>query len=161
MNYEKDLFKKLEDAGYSAICYKGDGWDEVDPKECTEINISNWNEGVVAKVIRVPKKKEVTFEWIMNKLNSEAIYENFSHKFKKLLEEKGYRNSINVYPTSYGIGFFVMFNFRNENSKIKNDIDSILNKYDIEYTNERSDAGWVFRYKISKKKENIEKLDKI
>ena len=51
-----------------------------------------------------------------------------------------------------------MFNYRNRNIEIKKEIDSVLDSYNIEYSNETSEGGWVFRYKISKKASNIEKI---
>ena len=93
----------------------------------------------------------------MEKINNESLYINFCNNFKSLLPEK-FNNSINVYPTSYGIGVFVLFSYRNENIKIKNEIENILISKGIQYKNEYSEAGWVFRYKISKSIESLSKI---
>jgi len=113
----------------------------------------------IGKTIKATKK-EITLDYIIEKINKDNVYINFCNDFKKLLPDE-YKNSINIYPTSYGIGIFVLFNYKNSTESIKSNIESILNKYDIEYKNEYSDAMYVFRYKISKSKENIEKIKNI
>jgi hypothetical protein len=101
---------------------------------------------------------EVTFEWIMNKINKDKVYKSFSENFNKILKSKGLVN-INAYPTTYGIGIFVFAGTKIPETK-KN-IENLLNSLGIIYTTEYSDANLVFRYKISKSKENIEKIEQI
>jgi hypothetical protein len=126
-----------------------------------DISIVDMSNGFDMYSFKLPKKKEVNFEWVMNKLNADRTFQNFTESFKKLLSVKGYSNSINVYPTSYGIGVFVLFNCRDMVSGIKTDVESVLSEYGIEYTESVSDAGWVFRFRISKSKENISRISKI
>jgi len=105
-------------------------------------------------------KKEITFEYIIDKINKDNVYKSFCDNFKKLLPER-FKNSIDVYPASYGIGIFVALSFRNEKETIKTEIENTLKKHNVIYSNEYSDAGWVFRYKISKSKDNIDKINSI
>lgn len=111
--------------------------------------------------IKLPKKKEVNLDWVMNKLNAEKTFKNFTEDLKKILVKNGHTNSMNVYPTSYGIGIFVAVSYRNQTKVLKESIDTILNNAGIKYSNDRSNAGWVFRYRISKSKENIERLKSV
>jgi hypothetical protein len=155
---DKNLEIQLKEIGISFILH--DKYMNVveNPTEAIEMIIYEYEPVFKMKTIKLPKTKLVDFDYIMNKINTEKIYQNFANNFRQLLVGSGFENSINVYPTTYGIGFFVLFNFRNNNHNIKLKIDEILNNKGIEYKNEFSDAGWVFRYKISKSKENIERL---
>ena len=132
--------------------------DNIDVKDADEITIYDYSSFVNFKTFRLPKKKLVDLEWIMNKWNSEKAFVSFVEDFKTLLQERGYKHSINCYPTSYGIGVFVMLGHRDNIKKMKSDIDNLMNEIGVDYRNEYSDAGWVFRYVISKKKENIDKI---
>lgn len=152
------LEKDLEALQMSVNFYSGNNFNECKPNEATEITVYDYSEGINFKSFKVPKNKFVDLDWILSKFNTEKTYQQFTENFKSLLKKAGFENSINVYPTSYGIGIFVVFSYRDQNNQIKAEINKLLDKYGIEYKNQRSDAGWVFRYVISKKKENIEKL---
>jgi hypothetical protein len=52
------------------------------------------------------------------------------------------------YTTLYGIGMFDFFNSRMIHNVLDKQMSSFLNSKNIDYKNEYSDAGWVFRYKI-------------
>ena len=176
-NFEKDFNKKMEDVGYSITYYDNYMNDvEADKDKCTNIyvglhvkngsiaeygkNPDTFDAEFIGKTIRVPKKKEITMEYIIGKLSNNVVYENFSRYFKSVLVKLGY-NGINVYPTSYGIGMFVLFSDRTYMRTAKNEIDTLLKEMGVEYTNEYSDAAWVFRYKISKSEKNISKLKQL
>jgi hypothetical protein len=135
--------------------------DTEDENKIVECTIYEWSESVTVRNYKVPKQKLVDLEWIMNKWNSDSKFVNFCNDFKKILTKAGIKDSINVYPASYGIGIFIMYGRRERISEIKIKIDTILNDLGIEFRNEYSEASWVFRYKISKKAENIERLGKI
>lgn len=74
----------------------------------------------------------------------------------ELLKEEGYDKTINVYPTTYGIGVFILFWWEGNDNIDK--VKRILDDRGIEYYNEYSDKKWVYRFKISKSKSNIEKI---
>tara|TARA_Y100000310_G_scaffold307455_1_gene349542 strand:+ start:980 stop:1390 length:411 start_codon:yes stop_codon:yes gene_type:complete len=108
----------------------------------------------IFKTIKLPKNKDlITFEWINNKINQNN-YKNLTNNFKKLI--KKHNLSFNVYSTTYGIGVFNVMSI--ENIKILKDYLD-LNK--IKYKTEYSSKNWVFRFKISKNKENLNKIDNI
>jgi hypothetical protein len=167
MNITKETIIKLENL-YS-FYLSDDNANDLDntPLLATRIVIGfekldgEYTGNYLGKTIKVPKNKETTIDYILNIINKDNVYQNFCNDFKKLLPEK-YKNSVDVYPTSYGIGIFVALCFsKNERENIKKEIELILTKYNIDYKNEYSDAGWVFRYKISKAKENIDKINNI
>ena len=108
--------------------------------------------------IKLPKKKLITIEWIMNKINSDKTFKSFAKEFKKLIEKK-ISGTFDVYATTYGIGVSIFHNHDKEN-QIKT-IENLLKEKGIKYNLEYSDAFYVLRFKISKSKENIEKINKI
>ena len=117
---------------------------------------SDGREGPFCKSIRA-KKGEITLPWIMGKINQESIYRNFCETFKKLLDQ----THIDLYPTSYGIGVGVAFSYQGSAEVLKKQVEDTLEQYGIEYTNECSSAGWVYRYKISKSQANIERINQL
>lgn len=106
------------------------------------------------------KSKEITIEMIdkliaKNEKAYSGYYGEFAKNMQRLLNENGLTDKFSVYPTTYGIGIWVIFN-----SFVKEEINKvtkILDERGIEYYNEYSEAGWVYRYKVSKKAENIAK----
>jgi hypothetical protein len=117
---------------------------------------SKFTGNYIGKTIK-STKKEISVDYVLSKLNSDKVYHNFCNTFEKLLDEK----SLTLYPTSYGIGIWVALTYRSEITRLQSKVEAALSKYNIDYSNEYSDAGWVFRYKISKSKENITKLEAI
>lgn len=106
------------------------------------------------------KSKEITIEMIdkliaKNEKAYSGYYGEFAKNMQKLLNENGLTDKFSVYPTTYGIGIWVIFNYSAKEEI--NKVTKILNDRGIEYYNEYSEAGWVYRYKVSKKAENIAK----
>jgi hypothetical protein len=106
------------------------------------------------------KSKEITIEMIdkliaKNEKAYSGYYGEFAKNMQKLLNENGLTDKFSVYPTTYGIGIWVIFNY-SAKDEIKK-VTKILNDRGIEYYNEYSEAGWVYRYKVSKKADNIAK----
>ena len=159
-NISKTLEQELKDQNMSFILRDTMDYanENVSESKADEITVYDYNDGLNFKSFKLPKKKLVDLEWIMNKMNTEKVYQSFTENFKQLLKEAGYTNGITVYPTSYGIGIFVGFGHRESILEMKQNIENILKNKDIEYKIGSSDAGWVLRFKISKKKENINKL---
>lgn len=106
------------------------------------------------------KSKVITIEMIdkliaKNEKAYAGYYGEFAKNMQRLLKENGLTDKFSVYPTTYGIGVWVIYNW-----SAKEDIDNVtklLDERGIEYYNEYSDAGWVYRYKVSKKADNIAK----
>jgi len=159
MKISKETLEQLETI-YSITLFDNNV-NEVEPNKATEIYIG-WEKanGVlinpVLKTIKA-KKSEITFEWVVSKLNADAIYKSFAEHFNKIVSKFG----LYGYPTTYGIGVFVAVGFRNSINETKSQITNVLNQMGVKYENEYSEAGWVFRYKISKAKDNINKIEEI
>ena len=155
-NISDTLISELESLGYS-VNFFDDYCNESDLINATELSLLNINDGYVdINNIKLPKKKLVDIKYVMNKINSDKVYQNFSKYFAKLVDD----NSFSIYPTSYGIGVSVLFFSRHDKPAIDG-LKDILNKTGIKYSNEYSDAHWVYRFKISKSKENIEKIKQL
>lgn len=107
------------------------------------------------------KYKEVTAEYVQKLIDKNekaysGVYGAFALKMQKLVKAAGYGEKLSVYPTTYGIGVWRLYNWHL--NKEAGAVEEILNRYGVEYYNELSDAGWVLRFKISKKKENLAKV---
>lgn len=164
MNISKETIEKLKGLGY-IFTFWDEYVNEVSPEKSTELSICaidiNGEYQILYPPVRIKTtKKETTLEYILNKMNNDKVYQNFSEYFNKLLKSKNYTN-YNTCPTTYGIGVWVSFGFRKNIEETKQNIENLLNELNIIYTTEYSDAGWVFRYKISKSKENIAIIEKI
>ena len=105
------------------------------------------------------KSKEITEDYVLkliekNEKMYKGFYGEFTDKMNKLLGNK--KSYFSIYPTTYGIGVWLFYNF-SADKDIKY-IENILKEKGIEYYNEVSDMRYVYRFKISKKRENLERL---
>lgn len=106
------------------------------------------------------KSKEITIEMIdkliaKNEKAYKGAYGQFALKMQKLLKENKL-NSLSVCPTTYGIGVWVIYNWNADEQVQK--VAKILKEKGVEFYNEYSEAGWVYRFKVSKKADNLAKI---
>jgi hypothetical protein len=161
-NISKTLEQELKALNYSYTLFDKHYNDTEDESLAVDITVYDYNDGIGFKTFKLPKNKEVSLAWVMGKMNTEKIYQSFAEHFGKILKQKlGYSSWINIYPTTYGIGIFVALSYRSETKEIKEKIDKLLTDNGIQYKNQSSDAGWVFRYVISKERENIKRIEKL
>ena len=119
-----------------------------------------YGERQIAK--RVPvKSKEITAQMVLDYVEKDkkafsGEYGNFARAMEQLLKKNGIGRNFCIYPTTYGIGVWVFYNF-NADKDIER-VNKILDEQGIEYYNEYSDAQWVWRYKISKAQKNLLKV---
>ena len=102
---------------------------------------------------KTPKVKEVTLEWVLDRLNKESAYKNLREYLVKVF---GY--SIGIYPASYGVGIDNMF------GRYKTDAEKVsekLKELGLKFRNEFSDAAWVYRFVISRDKDNMRILESL
>lgn len=160
MNISKETIERfIKETGLNIKIGFFNGWDnfynkidfsKIKEYDCITICGFTHDGENISKWFKTPKTKEVTFDYIMNKLNQESIYRNLSDLFSKLCK------NIPVYPTTYGIGVDAFYN-RDMSKEIRM-IEDKLNELGIEYRNEFSEAGYVYRFVISKKSVNLEKI---
>ena len=154
MNIQNDTLIKIHEAGYRIITFYDPYVNECPKNEATEMQVSTWEPYYKSYTIKATKK-ETTLSYVLNHIAKKENYQaiNWNEVFRPLN-----LNNVGFYTTSYGIGVEVIFGNRKETiSKIELFLDS----KDIEYTNEFSEARWVYRFKISKAESNINKIAKL
>ncbi len=155
MNISNETIEALSELGYK-IHFQDNNLNLKEPKDASEMYIgfqmlSSEEMQYIGKTIKATKK-ETTVEYVLDKINADKTFKNFSSEFNKIISKFGF----NAYPTSYGIGVFVAVSLRNSAQITRDKIESTLNGIGVKFTTEYSDAGWVFRYKISKSADNIQ-----
>lgn len=103
----------------------------------------------------MPKRLKLSTEYLLKQVNKQKYngcdYKNLSEIFAKIIP-----NGYAFYPTTYGIGVERLF-VVDANKDIER-LQLFLQASRIEFRTEYSDARWVYRFVISKSKENIEKI---
>jgi hypothetical protein len=148
MKIAAKTIKALEGEGFIVAFTDGKG-NDVSKQKATELSLTNIEQGLIGHTIKTPKKKEVTVDWVMSNLFSTSEFKNIAKQVSKISD------SVYAYPASYGIGVIVNFGF---NQELVNKVEQSLKSFGIEYYNEHSSAQHVYRFVISKKKENLNKL---
>ena len=131
-----------------------------DPYEYDTLFIEHDNGQILVKKESV-KSKEITAEYVIKLVEKDrkvyaGTYGKFAMAMQKLCKEKGFTDKLCVYPTTYGIGVWLFYNFQADQHIAK--VEKIMKERDIEYYNEYSEKHWVYRFKVSKKASNIEKM---
>ena len=130
--------------------------NEYDPSYMRGEELNITDNDYNTKTYLLPKKKAVTIDWIIEKINAmqntEKAYKNLSKQFQKIAQKY---EKLSIYPTTYGIGVHQVYTDNDS------DFKEILDINEIEYKLEYSDALWVKRIKFSKTKENLEKIEKL
>lgn len=131
-----------------------------DPYEYTTLYVEHDGGQMLVKKENV-KSKAITVEYVQKLVEKDrklyaGTYGKFAMAMQRLCKERGYSGRFLVYPTTYGIGVWLFYNFHAEENIA--DVKSLMDERGIEYYNEYSDARWVYRFKVSKKRENIERM---
>lgn len=135
---------------------------ECDPYEFDTLFIEHDGGEILVKKEPV-KSKLITEEYVMklvekNRKLYKGTYGKFTLKMSQICKKLGY-NEFCVYPTTYGIGIWIYWNWKIDEQCAR--IEKVLKSAGIEYYNEYSEKRWVFRFKISKKAENLQKIFKV
>ena len=159
----KELKEQLESREY-LVDYLIDKWDMQETYQFDKANyiriVNMGDNSLTHKTIKILKNLDrFNLEYILDRMSVENIYKPITNLVRKFLREQDY-TGLAVYPASYGFGLDA-FGRRDKFEQRDKDIRALLEKYGLKYTVEYSDAGWVFRYKLSKSRENIEKLKSI
>ena len=140
MNISKDTICRLQGLEYNPVSLN-DNCDEVSFDQGTVLYINYTS-------LKAPKKKEITVDWILSKLNKNSLFDGLSGHLKKVL---GNKSGFSIYATSYGIGVEALRNMESNAMAVTD----LLNSLGIRFKNEFSESGWVFRFVVSKDKENM------
>lgn len=134
---------KIEDALWVQVL----GWDE--------------NDAYVSFGFKPPKNKEVTFDYLMHKLEAylskESSWVNLRDTFEKLLPNLGGR----FHVTSYGVAFDTFMLSHEKVMKWTDELKQWLKDKGIEFTNEYSDAAWVYRFRIGRSANNLSRINEV
>jgi len=109
------------------------------------------------KTIKLPKTKTIDKSYIKNEIEKwlNSKYKNLQKVFS-ILNIKG-----DIYYTSFGFSYVCWFKEQGQFNKDITSIKNKLNELNIKYKNEFSDAMWVYRFRISKNINNLNKIKKI
>ena len=151
MKITDKTIEAIKQAGYDCIFYD-EFINEVNPIKAIRLQLFAFDPCYVSYSFNAPKNKEITLEWALSKIAQKENY--VSINWKKVFAPLNLFN-VGFYTTSYGIGVETIFSDRTET---RQKIDEFLKSNNIDFTNEYSEAGWIFRYRISKAKENIDKI---
>lgn len=132
----------------------------LDSYDCTDLFIEYPHDGTTRIICQkiATKSKEISIEYVQKLIAKDikaysGTFGNFADAINKIIDRLGYKHRFSVYPTTYGIGVWLFYNWRAD-EEIKK-IEDILNSNKVEYYNEYSDKHYVYRFKISKKQANI------
>jgi len=155
------LYESMEEFEEKCRKFADQTWERhASPYEYTTLYVEHDGGQMLVKKENV-KSKEITVEYVQKLVEKDrkvyaGTYGQFAMCMQKLCKERGLTNKFCVYPTTYGIGVWLFYNFNAE--KHIEQVEQIMKDRNIEYSNEYSDARWVFRFKVSKKRENIKKI---
>lgn len=155
MKITKETISKLDELGYyvwSSLGCSGFLSNEKDFVRGTHIVIVEKGTDDI-RTFKTPKCKEITVDWVLDKMDKESAYVNLSLYLRKVFDY-----SISVYPTSYGIGVDNLFGRYKEAAET---VAKKLSELGLKYRNEFSDAGWVYRFIVSKDSENMGILESL
>lgn len=149
MKISKETISNMEELGYfvgmPVISPQPGFYREVPYEQATHLYVNY-------RLIKAPKAKEITVDWLLSKINKEAVYQNLSQYLRKV-----FSSCVSVYPASYGVGVASLFS-REDDIKV---IAEKLKSLGLKFRNELSDAGWVYRFVISKDASNMRIMESL
>ena len=155
------LYDTMEEFEQHCRDFADRSWERhASPYEYTTLYVEHDGGQILVKKENV-KSKEITVEYVQKLVEKDrkvyaGTYGKFAMAMQRLCKERGLTNKFCVYPTTYGIGVWLFYNF-NADKHIAQ-VEEIMKERNIEYYNEYSDHHWVYRFKVSKKRENIERM---
>lgn len=158
MNIKKETIEKLAALGFRChgtndSCMLSTLRGEITFSKSTLLIV--YDEHMSMWMLKTPTKKEVTTDWILQRVqkNTEKAYINLKDYIIKMFPKFG-----NAYAASYGVGVELIFrDYKKDIEKV----ETTLKKLGLKFRTEYSDAFWVFRFIVSKSKENIAILEAI
>jgi len=137
--------------------YKLDSWDRMWYGSVIALKISR---GRIGKWVDYSEGKEAA------KIVEEATallpateYSRFAGEFRRLINAKGLDKSWSVYPTEYGIGIWIYYNWNSERDCRL--VKELMDESGVEYSNEYSNAAWVYRFRLAKGEKNLDRIREV
>lgn len=132
----------------------------ADPYDYDTLYITHDNGQMLVKKENV-KSKAITTDYVLKLVEKDrklyaGTYGKFAMCMQRLCKERGLTNKFCIYPTTYGIGVWLFYNL-NADKHIAQ-VEEIMKERNIEYYNEYSDHYWVYRFKVSKKQSNLNRI---
>ena len=155
------LYDTMEEFEQHCRDFADRSWERhASPYEYTTLYVEHDGGQILVKKENV-KSKEITVEYVQKLVEKDrklyaGTYGKFAMAMQRLCKERGLTNKFCVYPTTYGIGVWLFYNFNSDKHIAQ--VEEIMKERNIEYYNEYSDHHWVYRFKVSKKRENIERM---
>ena len=149
---QKKLEDQLKESGYSIMFYETDGIDPVAMEKASEFTVVRFEPYYNMFRGKMLKRKTFDLDYVLEFVAKKESIQYIN--YRPLFEKIGL-NNVGFYNTSYGIGVEVLFGSREETIQ---KITNYLNENGIAYTNEFSEARWVYRFKFSKSAENIDRI---
>lgn len=159
MNITRETISRMKDLGYivEAVDYR---WNKISFTKGNMLFIYRdlkngiWDndDTVFFLTIKTPKKKEVTTDYILSRLDRDSGYKNLSQYLRKVFEY-----SISIYPASYGIGVDTFGGYKAAAKEVSEKLEELGLKYRTEFSN----AGWVYRFIVSKDSDNMKILESL
>jgi len=106
----------------------------------------------------IKKIKSVTPEWLKGRIEKwqDGTFKNLRSIIRDNLDLGG-----RCYATSFGFSYDCMLVSKKDFEKDVEKLKSFLDNHGIEYRNELSDAGWVYRFRLSKSEDNINRIKEL
>lgn len=105
--------------------------------------IDNLLKSFITNFSRKHKSYELGDDDFIKQIDNKTVFNNIITKNHNRVYKQLF------YTTLYGIGFWALFSTEKD-VHIANDLKKYLNENGIKFTNEFSDAQWVYRFKINK-----------
>lgn len=148
--------RELSDNGLQIQYYKGDCLDTVPADQADRFTVVKWTDELFKMYHgTIPKRKPFDIDYILQLIAKKEVVQYIDYKaiFAPLK-----LNELRFYNTTYGLG--VESIFQRPTDQIER-LKAFLNEKGIEFTNEYSDAMWVYRFKISKSAANIARIKEL
>ena len=107
------------------------------------------------KSIPLPKNLDnITVEWVSDKISS--YLNNPTKNLRPVFQKLGLRG--NIYYTSFGFSYDCFMKNKDTFDTETQLLKDTLTNMNIAYTNEFSDAYWVYRFRVSQSKDNSARI---
>ena len=150
MKISKETIKRVETEGFvidftDSLCY------ETTPQKAVKMLVSGFQGGdgqYYSKWMTAPKEKEVTWDWIANRLFAEVknTYIDLYDYLKPLF---------GIQATSFGVSVDTIWKLDEKKQHVR----SKLTELGLKFREEFSEGGWSYKFIVSKCKENMSILE--